>query len=84
MTDVHTHERPTPQNVARIEAEKRDGARMFRVGQPVFVRVLEGIDPIPGKVLAVETGGYYGNVVRVELSTGHTKRVVASRVLRRK
>lgn len=84
LPTIHTDLKPTPANVARIEAEKRDGAKTFRAGQKVTVNPGDGTDPAPATVVELETGGRYGNIVKVRFADGTEKRVVASRVTKRK
>lgn len=80
MTETYSSERPTPQNVARIEAEKRDGAKTFRAGQKVNVRPSIGAEPVPAIVVAVEPSKNYGNIVIVRFADGREERKVASLV----
>lgn len=71
-------------NAKRLEAEKIAGGKTFKVGQAVSVRIYDETPPELAKVLHVEVGGWYGNIVRVQFADGSSRRVVASRVTRRK
>ncbi len=70
-------------NAARIDAENKQGGKVFKVGDKINVRIHDGASPVPSVVEGMETGGWYGNIVVCTIN-GEQRRVSVQRVTRRK
>lgn len=70
-------------NIARIEADRVAGGRHYEPGTRVLVRWHDGAPEIETTVVQTITTALYGNLIVCEVG-GFTRRVVASRVKKRK